>query len=212
MLNKDSIELLITGCQQLGVNLTPLQQELLLKYVVLLIQWNKAYNLTAIHKAEEIIIHHILDSLSIIPYLKGNQILDIGTGAGLPGIPLAILYPDKSWSLLDSNGKKTRFINQVILELALKQIKIYKMRIEDYNADHLASTIVSRAFTQLDQFIEVSIKHIDNAGILLAMKGKFPEEELTQVAKRFNFIYAIKVIKLEVPYLNAQRHLCIINL
>lgn len=150
-------------------------------YLELLMQWNKAYNLTAIRDQKKMITHHILDSLSVLPYLHGNRCLDVGTGAGLPGLILALTAPEKQWVLLDSNHKKVRFVNQVILELTIQNIETVCSRVEDYNTDKLFSTVITRAFGRLRKFYRLSRHLLSPNGKLLAMKGTEISEELMEL-------------------------------
>lgn len=198
---------LYQGCEHLNIVINASQVEKIMAYITLLLKWNQSFNLTAIKEPEAIMVQHILDSLAIYAFIKGETILDIGTGAGLPGIPLAILYGDKLWSLLDSNGKKTRFLTQVALELNLKNIKVCKSRVEQYNPENLFFTITSRAFSSLALFVNLSQKLCHPKGYMLALKGKYPKEELAEISKDFK----VEVVPLQVPFLNAERHVCIIH-
>ncbi len=152
--------------------------EPLLQYVQLMHKWNKAYNLTAIRDPETMISKHILDSLAILPWLKGNRMIDVGTGAGLPGIPVAITRPDLHCVLLDSNGKKTRFLNEVKRQLGLNNLEIVQFRVENYHPTQGFDTVVSRAFSSLEQMLHWTQHLIADNGIWLAMKGRYPEDEL----------------------------------
>ena len=166
---------------------------------MLLNKWNKVHNLTAISEPKAILIRHIFDSLAIVPFIKGPDILDFGTGGGLPGIPLALLLPEYNFVLLDSAHKKTTFLQHVVLALNIKNIKIVTKRIEDFHFDRLFATIVTRATTKSDIIIE-KVKHLcAKNGQILIMKGKNPAEELKSVK---NF----ELYRLEVPYLNEERH------
>jgi 16S rRNA (guanine527-N7)-methyltransferase len=187
-----------------GFQLGPNQIEELLKYIQLLEKWNQYYNLTAIQAPAEMISKHLLDSLSIGSYLWGHRILDVGSGAGLPGIPLAIAYPNRQFTLLDSSAKKTRFLTQVSIELGLSNISIICERVEIYRPLHLFDTVVTRAFAKLADFVALAGHLCEPAGYLLAMKGIFPEEELEALPAAYEII---EVRALSVPGLNAQRHL-----
>jgi len=154
----------------------------LFDYLSLMRKWNKAYNLTAITSPTEMVTKHLLDSLVIAPYLQGERIIDIASGGGLPGIPLAILHPDKKFVLLDSNGKKTRFLQQVAIELNLNHITIVHSRVEAYHPETKFNTVTSRAFTRLKDMLTLGGHLLAADGICLAMKGKFPEEELADIA------------------------------
>lgn len=150
-------------------------------YLFLLNKWNLAYNLTAIRDLESMVGKHLLDSLAILPWLKGNQIIDVGTGAGLPGIPLALARPDFNFVLLDSNGKKTRFLHEVKRQLNLKNVEIVQFRVENYHPTQGFDTVVSRAFSSLEQMIQWTQHLIADEGIWLAMKGRYPDTELNEI-------------------------------
>lgn len=153
----------------------------LLQYLILLNKWNLTYNLTAVRDLENMVYKHVLDSLAILPWLKGLNILDVGTGAGLPGIPLAIARPDLQFTLLDSNGKKTRFLNEIKHQLNLNNLKIAQIRAENYHPEQAFDTVVSRAFSSLEQMLYWTQHLIASDGIWLAMKGRYPESELSMM-------------------------------
>ena len=178
-------------------------QEKLDAFLALLIKWNKAYNLTAIRDRDEMVTKHILDSLAVVPYIKGERILDVGTGAGLPGIPLAIALPQYHFTLLDSNGKKIRFITQAVSELNIKNVEVVQARVEEYQSESAYQTIISRAFTSISEFIDKTKHLLAKDGQILAMKGKEFDQELK------NFAGHVKVHKLDVPGLKEQRHLVV---
>ncbi|KTC92124.1 16S rRNA (guanine(527)-N(7))-methyltransferase RsmG [Legionella cincinnatiensis] len=150
-------------------------------YLFLLDKWNSTYNLTAIRDIETMVGKHILDSLAILPWLKGNRIIDVGTGAGLPGIPLALAQPEINFVLLDSNGKKTRFLNEVKRQLNLKNVEIVQNRVENYHPTPGFDTVLSRAFSSLGQMIQWTHHLIADEGLWLAMKGRFPDIELNDI-------------------------------
>jgi 16S rRNA (guanine527-N7)-methyltransferase len=172
--------------------------------LALLNKWNKAYNLTAITDPDEQISKHIADSLSILDDLQGHTILDVGTGPGFPGLPLAIACPDKQFTLLDSNSKKTRFIQQAINELKLQNVQLVHARVEQFQTDPGFDCIVSRAFSRITLFLEASRHLIAPHGRWLAMKGEYPQNELNEIPQDFLIEY---VRKLDVPGLGATRHL-----
>jgi 16S rRNA (guanine527-N7)-methyltransferase len=149
---------------------------------------------------------HLLDSLTVIPYLEGQRIIDIGTGAGLPGIPLAICLPQLSFTLLDSNAKKTRFVQQAVLELKLANVQICQCRVEDYQPGQRFSTVLTRAFAELSDIILMTQHLLATNGRLLAMKGRCPEAELAQVTAQKT------VIPVHVPGVEAERNLVCIQL
>lgn len=157
----------------------------LFNYLLLLNKWNIAYNLTAIRDLEAMVSKHLLDSLAILPWLHGERIIDVGTGAGLPGIPLAIARPDLQFVLLDSNGKKTRFLNEVKRQLALNNLEIVQFRAENYRPAQGFDTVLSRAFSSLEQMIYWTQHLIADQGIWLAMKGRYPDDELEQIKQKY---------------------------
>ncbi|PIQ42872.1 MAG: 16S rRNA (guanine(527)-N(7))-methyltransferase RsmG [Gammaproteobacteria bacterium CG11_big_fil_rev_8_21_14_0_20_46_22] len=174
-------------------------------YLVLLKKWNKVFNLTAIESDEAMMDLHLQDSLNIQPFLQGDRILDVGSGAGLPGIPLAIACPDKQFYLLDTNGKRTRFLTQVKIELGLNNVHVIKSRVETYSPDGLFTSITSRAFSSLSDFFDKTHHLLEKEGVLLAMKGQYPEEEL----KAIHTPYEVKTL----PALKQHdaRHLVVIK-
>lgn len=198
------------GAQQLAVELTPEKQERLLGYLALLIKWNKAYNLTAVRDADEMVSRHLLDSLSVVPYVAalGDNWLDVGSGGGMPGIPLAILFPERRFTLLDSNGKKTRFLTQVKLELKLANLEVVHNRVEAFAPERPFSGIVSRAFSSLEDFSNWTRHLGDGETRWLAMKGLHPDDELQTLPADFRVESAHQ---LEVPGCQGQRHLLILR-
>lgn len=204
----DEREQLRAGLAQLSLSLNDTQIDQLLDYLALLVKWNQAYNLTAIRDANEMVAKHLLDSLSIAPYIDGERFLDVGTGAGLPGIPLAICFPHKQFELLDSNGKKTRFLQQVIAELALDNCRVHRSRIESCALAANFDGILSRAFASLAAMTEACGPLLASGGVLLAMKGQYPAEELSQLPKP----YIVKGSHaLRVPGLAGARHLLVLS-
>ncbi|APS57565.1 16S rRNA (guanine(527)-N(7))-methyltransferase RsmG [Piscirickettsia salmonis] len=202
-------EKLIQGINQLNLSLGDDQVNLLIDYVQLLNKWNKTYNLTAIRDINEMISVHLLDSLAVAPYLQGYDILDVGTGAGLPGIPLAICFPEYNFTLLDSNGKKTRFVQQAVLTLGLKNINVVQSRIEHFVSQDKFTTIISRAFAAIDDMLKGAAHLCRHQGEFLAMKGIDPEKEWQAVAADYHLL---ETIKLSVPFIDGDRHLVRIRL
>jgi 16S rRNA (guanine527-N7)-methyltransferase len=193
------------GISQLKIALDPDIQAKLLQYLVLLQKWNKVYNLTAIHEPRRMVSYHLLDSLAVMPYLWPKKWLDVGCGAGLPGLVLAIARPDWQFSLLDSNSKKTSFVQQAIIELGLQNAKVYCARVEDWKPAERFDGIISRAFTELGKFL-CSTRHLANRnGRWVAMKGA-PEQELAGVPDECR---VEQIIPLQVPGLGAARSLVI---
>lgn len=184
------------------------QQQLLLAYLGLLERWNRTYNLTAVRKPGEMVHRHILDSLSVLPWCTEGHLLDAGTGAGLPGIPLAIANPALEVTLVDSAGKKVRFMNHVKRELGLLNIQPVQARLETFEANRPVDTVVSRAFASLAAFATAA-RHLAAGGTrLLAMKGRHPEEEISALP---DWVHVCSVEKLTVPGLHENRHLVIMT-
>jgi 16S rRNA (guanine527-N7)-methyltransferase len=200
----DSQTILAAGLTTLRLQLTAAQQGQLLAFIALLEKWNRSFNLTAIEGAAAMVNHHLLDSLSILPFIAGDQVLDVGSGAGLPGLPLAVARPEWRLVLLDSNGKKTRFMQQAVLELGLSNISVIKSRIEEYRPERAFDTVVSRAFSSIAEFVQATRAACGPQTKLLAMKGLYPGAELKELAATG---YKSDVIKLSVPGLSAERHL-----
>jgi 16S rRNA (guanine527-N7)-methyltransferase len=180
----------------------------MLQYLGLLQRWNKAYNLTSIKDPLQMLSYHLLDSLSIGPHLQGRLFIDVGTGAGLPGIPLAITHPDKTFSLLDSNGKKIRFLFQIKTALQLSNVKEMQGRVEEYKPEQRYDGVISRAFASLTDMIKGSEHLLASGGYFYAMKGRYPDKELSELPKGYK---VEQVIELDVPTLDQQRHLIIIK-
>jgi 16S rRNA (guanine527-N7)-methyltransferase len=202
--SKDLIRLLQEGLQSLAIQITDDQQAKLIAFVELLHKWNRVYNLTAVRDPRQMIQRHLLDSLSVMHFLQGTRVVDIGAGAGLPGIPLAIALPEKQFVLVDSNRKKTRFLQQAKTELALEQVEVVCSRIENYEPAQMFDSVISRAFTSLQQMAEWSSHLLTENGVLLAMKGHYPEAEMTELANSFE----IKAVhKIDFPGLDADRYL-----
>ena len=199
MLKKKLINLI----DQTDLSITSQQIDLLIDYVEILNKWNKAYNLTAVRDPSEMLIKHIMDSLVVSPYLVGNTFIDVGTGPGLPGIPLAIINPDKQFDLVDSLGKRIRFLKQVQFELKLKNIQPIQSRIEEYNEKKFDG-VISRAFASLQDML-TWCKHLPNQqGSFYALKGS----DLDEIPDGFTLK---QNIKLTIPELNAERRLMIIE-
>lgn len=175
---------LCQGERALGISLAPEQRDRLIAYIKLIVKWNRVYNLTAVRDPQRMLDRHILDSLSVLPYLSGNRIIDVGAGAGLPGIPLAIASPDKTFVLLDSNRKKTRFMQQAKVELTLDNVEVVCDRVENYQPAACFDTVISRAFSSLLNMVYWSAHLCAPHGVFLAMKGHYPEEEIAELAQR----------------------------
>ena len=195
---------ILEGGRRLGIQLPPEGVARLVAYLTLLERWNRAYNLTAVRDPEAMVVRHVLDSLSILPWLEGPRVLDVGSGAGLPGIPLAIARPEQGICLLDSNGKRTRFLTQVAAELRLGNVAVVRGRVEDYRPEILFDSVVSRAFSTLADMVGDAGRLCAPEGRLLAMKGVFPDDELARLPPGF---VVVGVYPLRVPSLDAERHL-----
>lgn len=198
-------QLLIKGIEQLNIRADKKQISALKKFISLLQKWNQTYNLTAIEEQDEIISKHILDSLSIRPYLAGKKIIDVGSGAGLPGIPLAILCPDKDFVLIDANVKKTRFIQQAIIEIGINNATVVNQRVEEHNAATEYGTVVSRAFAASHE-IFASIDHLITRGRVILMLGK--QKQFSSLPNRYNELGVHTVC---IPNLQASRHIAVLE-
>ena len=193
------------GIQTLGLNCSANQQQQLLTYLEMLQRWNKAYNLTAIREPIQMVRLHLLDSLAIHPYIQGvKNIIDVGTGPGLPGIPLAILNTDINFTLLDSNGKKTRFLFQAINDLSLANAKEVNQRVEKYQSKSSFDIVVSRAFSSIPDMLNQCDHLVSKSGCFLAMKGKKPDSELSQITKNYK---VVDLSQVNVPKIDSERHL-----
>jgi 16S rRNA (guanine527-N7)-methyltransferase len=198
-------ERLRQGMRDLGLAMDESQEQRLLQFLALLVKWNKAYNLTAVRDPLVMVGRHLLDSLAVLPHLRGRRCLDMGTGPGLPGIPLAIMCPEMDFVLLDSNGKKIRFVRQAVLELGLGNVEAEQQRLESYRSEEGFDTLVSRAFTALPRMLELTA-HLRRPGtLLLAMKADKVESELAALGQGIE----ARVIPLEVP--NTEGTRCLIE-
>lgn len=173
------------------------------RYLDLVVKWNKVHNLTAIIEPQRMVIEHLADSLSIAPLLRGPRVLDVGSGAGLPGIPLAVVRPQWRFTLLDASQKRCAFLRQATIELALSNVDIACARVEQFRAQAMFDTIVSRAFAETAIFAQSACALLADDGVMIAMKGVYPEDELTRLPAG---VRLLEVVKLEVPGLAAQRH------
>ena len=198
-------DILRAGAAKLGLELDEDTQTQLLAYVELLFKWNKVYNLTAIRDKSEMVSHHLLDSLAVVPHLWSGRWLDVGSGGGMPGLVLAIVKPDWRFTLLDSNTKKTSFVQQAVIDLGLKNVSVHSGRVEDWRPDYRFDGIISRAFAELGDFLAVSRHLIAPNGRWAAMKGQ-PELELAGVTKGFEIE---NIVSLKVPGIEAARSLVI---
>lgn len=198
------------GSQALGLDLSDEALGLLLKYQDALVLWNKAYNLTAIRDPKEMLVKHLLDSLSILKDLPQGRLLDVGTGGGMPGMIVALCQPERNCVLLDSNGKKIRFLKQFIADLKLKNVIAVQTRVENEESiQELGKfdVITSRAFASLLDFVDAARPYMHESTIIAAMKGLVPTEEMQQLKAEFS----CQVIGLQVPRLDEQRHLLLLQ-
>ncbi|WBA11652.1 16S rRNA (guanine(527)-N(7))-methyltransferase RsmG [Salinivibrio kushneri] len=199
---------LTQGLAKAGLVLSSQQQAQLLAYVRLLDKWNKAYNLTSVRRPEDMVVKHILDSLVVSPHLDGDHFIDVGTGPGLPGIPLAIANPDKHFTLLDSLGKRIRFIRQVLHELEIDNVTPVQSRVEDFTPDDGFEGVLSRAFASMNDMVSWC-QHLPHAeGYFYALKGQVDQQELDALPAACS-VTDIKALK--VPGLEGARHLVILR-
>ena len=187
---------------QTDLNITSEQASQLIQLIDLLVKWNKAYNLTSVRDPSQMLVKHIMDSIVVSPHLEGNSFIDVGTGPGLPGLPLAILNPGRHFVLLDSLGKRLRFIRQAILSLGLKNVEIVQSRVEEYNPEIGFDCVLSRAFASLEDMLTWCHHLPNDNGHFLALKGQYPESEITNLDSKFKFIESVT---LQVPQLDGER-------
>lgn len=202
-ISKNPVQELLTGLQALNLQASEAQISALLHYLQLLAKWNAKFNLSGITAIDEMVSIHLLDSVSLSPFLKGEIFVDAGTGAGLPGIPLAIMNPEKQFILIDSNGKKTRFLFQVKLALKLHNITIENCRIEHYQSTRQIDMVMCRAFSSLEDTVCKTQQFLRTGSKLLAMKGRFPEQEIDELPTDF---MVTSVAKSGIPGSDSQRH------
>jgi 16S rRNA (guanine527-N7)-methyltransferase len=196
--------ILASGLEALSLNLTDNQQHQLVEFVLLIDKWNKAYNLTSVRCPKQMMVKHILDSLAIVPHLTGENIIDVGTGPGLPGMPLAIAFPDKTFTLLDSLGKRVRFMTQCVHTLKLTNVTPVNSRVENHVGDKPYDIVLSRAFASLKDMLHWCEHLVDSDGQFLALKGQFPQSEIDEVSDHFQ---VVNTENITVPNLDGERHL-----
>lgn len=199
---------LARGLDALGVAASPEAQAALIAYLRLLAHWNRRFNLTAVRDVEQMLPRHLLDSLSAAPYLRGTRVLDVGTGAGLPGIPLAIVCPQQQFDLLDSNGKKVRFVRQVVHDLGLENVVVHQDRIEAFQPARKFDTLIARALAALPEMITRCAHLMGPDTVLLAMKGTAPTAELSALPPGFR---VANIVRIDVPGLGAERHIVVVQ-
>lgn len=197
---------LAQGLAEMDLQLSIATQQKLLDYLALLEKWNKVHNLTAVRDPAEMVTLHLLDSLSILPHIKSGRLLDVGSGAGLPGIPLALVCPELQVTVLDSSHKKASFMRQAKAALGIANLEVVCGRVEQYHPQHLFDMIISRAFSDLAEFVKLTTHLCVPNGLWLAMKGVYPYDEIVQLKG-----FSAEVMPLKVPSLEAQRHLVFIR-
>lgn len=212
-LEKDLRELLVRGADKMSVILSESHITNLLSYIREFDKWNKAYNLSAVRDIRQMVARHLLDSLSVVPYVQTTKsridtMIDVGTGGGLPGIPLAILFPEKKFTLLDSNGKKTRFLFHVKTLLNLDNVTVENRRVEEFLPVQKFNAVISRAFASLQDMTDGCAHMLASDGVFIAMKGIFPADELFPIADK---IELVETIKLNVAETAGERHLLILQ-
>lgn len=203
MFNESHRAQLERGLQEMNISLPSASVDRLIEFLRMMVKWNRVYNLSAIKEPDQMVLLHLLDSLSVMPFLHGQRCIDVGTGAGLPGIPLAIAKPEMSFALLDSNSKKTRFIQQVCIELGLTNVLTLHERVEKYQPEQKFDTVTARAFTGLPDLLTKTRHLLSDGGKLLAMKSKEID-----VLDRADFVFD-NVQTLAIPGLEATRNLVI---
>ena len=213
-LNTELRNQLIRGATEMSVALSESQIENLLAYVREFEKWNKAYNLSAVRDISQMVARHLLDSLSVVPWFTANKkfsatrVIDVGTGGGLPGIPLAIMFPETLFTLLDSNGKKTRFLFHIKTLLELANVQIENRRVEEFQPEQKFDVVISRAFASLQDMTDGCTHLLNKEGIFLAMKGLYPQDELNPIAEKIALIESVKLLVAET---DGERHLLIMQ-
>lgn len=204
------------GIDELSLSVSPETQQKLIQYIELIAKWNKTFNLTAIRNVDEMLTSHLLDSLAVVPFIKAGRVLDVGAGAGLPGIVLALCYPDKEFVLIDSNGKKARFMTQAKIELGLSNVEVVHARVDEYGVEEIQplkpfDAIISRAFASISDMLAYVDHLVTNETAVLAMKAD-SENEISQMPAEYKSAYTIEQIhELEVPGLSAKRQLIVLK-
>jgi 16S rRNA (guanine527-N7)-methyltransferase len=196
------------GLIALGLTLERDIQQRLLDYIALIEKWNRVYNLTAIREPEKMVSRHLLDSLAVAPHLHAKRLLDVGSGAGLPGIPLALAKPDTHVTLLDSNHKKAAFLNQAVIELKLKNAEVCSERVESWQTQNRFDVIISRAFSDMGEFVRITRHLLAPGGMFAAMKGLHPYEEIDKLPPGCK---VQQVLPLAIPGLEGARYLVLIG-
>ncbi len=191
------------GLRQLEIPLSDTRQEILIAYLRLLEKWNRTYNLTAVRNIGQMVERHLLDSLSVLGLLRGRRFIDVGSGAGLPGLPLAIAAPKTEWVLLDSNAKKTRFLIQAVAELRLSNVTVIQSRVEEYRHTESFDMVTARAFASLADLLQRTAHLLAPEGYVLALKGKNVQQEVTELPSGFTIV---TTKRLKIPGTESERH------
>ncbi|UAA38787.1 16S rRNA (guanine(527)-N(7))-methyltransferase RsmG [Paraneptunicella aestuarii] len=195
-------------CQSLPFDVSNEKQQLLVKFLEMIHKWNKAYNLTSVRDPLDMVAVHLVDSIAVSPYVQGKRFIDVGTGPGLPGVPLSIMLPDSHFVLLDSLGKRIRFLKQVAFELKLANIEPVQSRVEDYTCEQGFDGVITRAYASIDDMLNSCQHLVDQNGVFIALKGQYPEQEIQAIPEGFALQESHVV---EVPGLEAQRHVIMIK-
>jgi len=203
-LSEDVQGQIAAGCRSLQLALSAAALAQLADYVGLLAKWSKVYNLTAVRQPQQMVIRHVLDSLAVVPFLTEGSLLDVGTGAGLPGLPIAIARPDLAATLLDANAKKLRFVRQAVAELRLGNVEVVQARMQEYQPGRAFDMVISRAVSSLEELYRQSRHLLAPRGRMLFMKGALPEEEMAAFAPGRETLH---IERLDIPGLDAERHL-----
>ena len=201
-------EKLAQGTVELGLQVSADVCSKLLDYLALIAKWNRVHNLTAVRDSTKMVSAHLLDCLAIVPYLHAGTVLDVGSGAGFPGIPLALMWPQAHVILLDSNHKKAAFLRQAVIELGLKNVEVICERVESWHPQRTFDLVISRAFSDLPEFVRLAGRLCSSNGRVVTMKGVYPDEELAQLPDDF-VLHSAKPLK--VPGLSAARHLVMLS-
>ncbi len=197
----DLLSMLLDGLDQLAIVFSKGQINRIVEYIYLMLRWNRVYNLTSLNSPRDILVRHIFDSLAAVKYVTGSEVLDFGSGAGLPGIPLAIALPRCRFYLLDSSSKKTIFLTHLKITLGMENVVVLHQRIEELTPENKFTCVISRATTAIPRLWIMVENVLERGGQLLAMKGKYPQEELQNIKNPF------EIERIMVPYLNEERHL-----
>ena len=196
------------GVSALALELAPTAQAKLLEYLALMDKWNRVYNLTAVRSRDQMLVHHLFDSLAVVPHLAGAALADVGSGAGLPGIPIALARPDMAVTLIEASHKKAAFLKQAAIELGLANVEVVNARVETWGAAQGFDVVISRAFSDLPEFVALAGRLCAEGGVLAAMKGVYPHEELAQLPAPYR---VRAVVPLSVPGFEGERHVVFVE-